>query len=255
VVSGMERSGFPETEGGKHVVPTRGETNMCIIRLVKNTNFVQIDNRSFENQGLSWKAKGILGYLLSRPDNWIIQLSQLIAQSTDGQAAVQTALKELEGEGYLKRQRIKNEKGQIQWEKIIYENPELNPEWNGQNKAPKMPENAPKLSKQSQPMSQGEKTSLRPQKEVAPQKVEKANVKQEKVTNGNSPEQRQSATEQQERPVQQTKEAPQEKPKAQPKFKLDFNEKDKEIMTRMLTGIDKGQQLIEVLEKMVSQGK
>jgi hypothetical protein len=74
---------------------------MAIVRIKKRSNpYVMIDKRPLENRDLSFKAKGLLTYLLSRPDNWEIRLEDLIQRSTDGKAAVQNALKELEKEGY-----------------------------------------------------------------------------------------------------------------------------------------------------------
>ena len=68
-----------------------------IFRVEKNANnpFVMIDRRPIENPALSWRAKGILTYLLSRPDNWIVRLEDLVKRSPDGVYAVRAALKEL----------------------------------------------------------------------------------------------------------------------------------------------------------------
>jgi len=108
---------------------------MCIIRRAKkNTSFVQIDIDSLEDPNLSWKAKGLLSYLLSRPDNCDLRLSSLFEQSLDGQTATKSALKELEKAGYFKQECIR-EKGRIvRWKKMIYESPSLNPDWQSPKK-------------------------------------------------------------------------------------------------------------------------
>ena len=56
-----------------------------IFRVAKNKDnpYVMIDKRPLENPSLSWKAKGVLAYLLSRPDDWEIILGDLIKRSTD----------------------------------------------------------------------------------------------------------------------------------------------------------------------------
>ena len=66
---------------------TRGKT---IFRVKKNADnpFVMIDRRPIENPKLSWKAKGILAYLLSRPDNWVVRLGDLVKHSPDGAFSV-----------------------------------------------------------------------------------------------------------------------------------------------------------------------
>jgi len=55
----------------------------------------------FDNR-LSWKAVGILWYLLSHPDGWRFYRADLISRHTDGKDAVQTGLRELRDYGYLK---------------------------------------------------------------------------------------------------------------------------------------------------------
>lgn len=51
---------------------------------------------------LSWKAKGILAYLVGHPDNWVVQVDDLVKKSTTGRDAVYAALKELKENGYAK---------------------------------------------------------------------------------------------------------------------------------------------------------
>ena len=75
-----------------------------IIRVEKHTkNFVVINKNFLEDKRISFKAKGILTYLLSKPDNWQVMTSELIEASSDGEAAVRSALKELEKYGYYKK--------------------------------------------------------------------------------------------------------------------------------------------------------
>lgn len=73
---------------------------------------------------LSWKAKGLAAYLLSKPPGWKIWTSDLIARSTDGRDAVLSGLAELEQCGYLNRQRWNDpETGQLRWRKTIAATP------------------------------------------------------------------------------------------------------------------------------------
>ena len=97
-----------------------------IIRIKKAKNYVVMDKGFFEDKRLSFKAKGILGYLLSRPDNWKVIVADLVEQSTDGKSAVYSALKELKECGYYKKVPIRNEEGSriVRWESTIYEVPE-----------------------------------------------------------------------------------------------------------------------------------
>jgi hypothetical protein len=101
---------------------TRGKT---IFRVEKNKDnpFVMIDRRPIENPTLSWRAKGILTYLISRPDNWIVRLGDLVNRSPDGVYAVRSALRELTKAGHLTR-REERENGKFkQYVLLVHEIP------------------------------------------------------------------------------------------------------------------------------------
>lgn len=99
-----------------------------VIRIRKSpNNFVMMDKTFLEDDRLSFKAKGILAYLLSKPDNWKVIVWDLVNHSGDGKAAVYSGLKELKEYGYYKKVPIRNENGTRieRWESTIYENPSL----------------------------------------------------------------------------------------------------------------------------------
>lgn len=76
---------------------------MSIFKINKTTNFTVIHNSVIDNEDLSWKARGILIYLLSKPNNWEVRMSELISKSkNEGQMAVRSALKELVKFGYAR---------------------------------------------------------------------------------------------------------------------------------------------------------
>lgn len=81
-----------------------------IYRVVKNKNnpYVMIDRRPVDNPKLSFKAKGILVYLLSRPDGWEVSVADLIKHGTDGEAAVRSGLKELKEAGHMRYTQSRN---------------------------------------------------------------------------------------------------------------------------------------------------
>lgn len=75
-----------------------------IIRVVRREHgFTVIDNAALRDCTLSFKATGLLAYLLSMPDEWTPRREQLAEAKTDGVAAVRAALKELTAAGYLVR--------------------------------------------------------------------------------------------------------------------------------------------------------
>jgi DnaD/phage-associated family protein len=84
------------------------------VRTHKRKNpFVQIDKAVFNDPKLSWKAKGILGYLLSKPDDWKTYVTDLVKRSKDGRDAVSAGLLELEEHGYLVKWQERQEGGKF----------------------------------------------------------------------------------------------------------------------------------------------
>jgi hypothetical protein len=75
----------------------------------KTTNFTQISNEVLLDERLSFKARGILALLLSRPKNWKIYIDEIIERSDlDGKHSVRTGLKELKTSGYLELVKVWN---------------------------------------------------------------------------------------------------------------------------------------------------
>ena len=96
-----------------------------IFRVKKKDNpFVMLDKRIFSDKRLSWKSKGLLGYLLGKPDNWTVMEADLIAQSKDKRDAVRSGIRELERCGYIRRKQLRDSKGRLsRSEYIVYEEP------------------------------------------------------------------------------------------------------------------------------------
>lgn len=95
-----------------------------IIRVEKRASYVAIDKTCIEDTRLSFKAKGLHTYLMSRPDNWKPMIEQLKTVSSDGREAVRTGMKELENYGYIVRKPIRDRTKIVGWEHIVYENPQ-----------------------------------------------------------------------------------------------------------------------------------
>ncbi len=99
---------------------------MPVIRIAKRERaFAQIDKRPLENPQLSWRAKGLLAYFMSRPDDWQIQSSDLLKRSTEGRLAVRRAMKELRDAGHAVLRQVRSDNGSraIGREWCIYEEP------------------------------------------------------------------------------------------------------------------------------------
>lgn len=102
-----------------------------IVRTVKDkTNPYYLKNRrSAEDTRLSFKARGILDYLLSKPDHWEANIDELVKAGPDGKAAVRAGVDELIKFGYIARVQVRKDGKIAGWRLDTYETPELNPWW------------------------------------------------------------------------------------------------------------------------------
>lgn len=99
---------------------------MSVIRHRKrDRDFLQLHNSVVNDPNLSFKAKGILAYIVSKPDSWVVRINDLCNHSTDGEESIRSGLKNLQQHGYARLVRG-GENGGGYWE--VFETPCLNPE-------------------------------------------------------------------------------------------------------------------------------
>jgi hypothetical protein len=79
------------------------------------------------DQRLSFKARGILIWLLDKPDDWVTSAERIESQGMEGRKAIRSALKELEAFGYLARIKYRDQLHRWQTEWTVYENPRSEP--------------------------------------------------------------------------------------------------------------------------------
>jgi hypothetical protein len=75
------------------------------------SQFTQIHNAWIRDPNISYKAKGLLTYLLSHEVGYTITIGQIIRESGDGKQSVRSALEELIKAGYLETKRTTDERG------------------------------------------------------------------------------------------------------------------------------------------------
>jgi hypothetical protein len=80
--------------------------------------FTQIANGLFRDSRISYRAKGLFGYISIHRNGWRVTLAALVALGPDGRDAVRAGLKELEKFGYLVRDRVRRPNGTLG--KIVY---------------------------------------------------------------------------------------------------------------------------------------
>lgn len=98
---------------------------MATFRVFKESgSFVTVHKDFIHDDNLSWKAKGILLYLLSRPDDWQVYETEIVKHSSDGLSGLKSGIKELEQVGYIQRNRKRDDKGRLkEYEYLVYEQP------------------------------------------------------------------------------------------------------------------------------------
>lgn len=88
----------------------RYKMKQSIKRKRAGDNFTILSNEFLRDENLSLKAKGLLAYILSLPDDWKIYFEEVADHHRDGTRAVRTAWKELEALGYAKNTKVLDEK-------------------------------------------------------------------------------------------------------------------------------------------------
>lgn len=82
------------------------------IRRTKRTgNFTTVRNEYLQDVNLSWKAKGLITYIMSLPPDWQLNLSDLKKRSKDGRDATAAGLRELITNGYCQRCKVRGDGG------------------------------------------------------------------------------------------------------------------------------------------------
>lgn len=76
-----------------------------------NKGFTQVPNDIYNSTDISFKAKGLWGFIKSKPVGWRFSAKRIARQSKDGNESVASGLHELEEKGYLIRTPAKNEDG------------------------------------------------------------------------------------------------------------------------------------------------
>ena len=98
-----------------------------IIRSEKTKNYSVISNVILNDKRLSFAARGLAAFLLTKPDSWSINREYLASQGPEGVTAVRTMLKELRAAGYITQERGLTVSGRFQWvitlHEVVVENP------------------------------------------------------------------------------------------------------------------------------------
>ena len=99
---------------------------MAVIRVIKNKNYTVMSNTHLKDKRLSLKAIGLLSVVLGLPENWHYTVNGLVEIVKDGKDSVESAIKELKKNGYLKVEKIypNANSNRIQYQYTFFENPQ-----------------------------------------------------------------------------------------------------------------------------------
>lgn len=102
---------------------------MAVFRVEKNRGYTVMSNHHLKDTSLTLKSKGLLSMMLSLPDEWNYTTRGLAAICKEGVDSIGAALRELEKQGYIIRNQLRDSKGRISdTEYIIYEQPQHKPD-------------------------------------------------------------------------------------------------------------------------------
>ena len=92
-----------------------------IMRISKRENYSIISNSLLTDKRLSWAARGLMAYLMTKPNNWEVRQSDLIAQSPAGRVVIERCIKELKELGYIHQDRVRDSDGRYKTITFVYE--------------------------------------------------------------------------------------------------------------------------------------
>ena len=86
---------------------------MAVFRIEKTRDYTVMSNHHLRNTNLSLKAKGLLSLMLSLPEEWDYTTKGLACICKDGVDSICAGVRELEEQGYVIRERVRNLNGQL----------------------------------------------------------------------------------------------------------------------------------------------
>lgn len=101
-------------------------SKIAVIRVIKNKNYTVMSNTHLKDKRLSLKAIGLLSVVLGLPEDWHYTVNGLVGIVKDGKDSVESAIKELKKNGYLRVEKIypNENSNRIQYQYTFFENPQ-----------------------------------------------------------------------------------------------------------------------------------
>jgi hypothetical protein len=100
-------------------------TEIRNLRVLPHASFTVVRNTAARDQALSFRARGLLVWMLSHETGWLITAAAMIAAGPDGRDSIRSALRELEQANYIRRTRYRRAQGQWYHEMTVTDMPEI----------------------------------------------------------------------------------------------------------------------------------
>lgn len=94
---------------------------MAIRRNKQTRNYVEIPNATIQDSALSWEARGLLAFMLSKPEDFKIMPAYLVKCGNAGRDKVYKLLNELEIAGYLVKEQGRSDGKYGKSDYVVYD--------------------------------------------------------------------------------------------------------------------------------------
>lgn len=98
-------------------------SKISVFKIEKTKGYTIMSNYHLKDRSLTYKAKGLLSFMLSLPDDWDYSLKGLCAISKESRDGIRSILKELQEHHYLEIEKTRGDKGYFEYNYLIYEIP------------------------------------------------------------------------------------------------------------------------------------
>ncbi len=96
---------------------------MTTVRVSKRKRYAAIAREAVNDVALSFRARGVLVWLLDKPDDWQTDAKRIAEQGKEGRDAIRAALNELAFFGYLRREKYRDRAGRWATDWTVFECP------------------------------------------------------------------------------------------------------------------------------------
>jgi len=112
---------------------------MRVIRVTTAKHFTQLHNATLRDPRISFRALGLLSYLLSLPETWRFRSREVARERPEGRDALRTAMNELETLGYVRYDKHQDERGHWITDLLVSDTPRLLKKGDGTSPGPEKP--------------------------------------------------------------------------------------------------------------------